>query len=104
MNKKLLSIGLALYLPLAAVAAEDMKAEVDQKVGHLTKDLGLNTEQQTKVKAIFEKKEQQKKQLHDSVHAQLQQVLTKEQLALLEEKHQRKDGKRGHKKEHRCES
>lgn len=67
MNKKLISIALALSIPLTVLATGDKQADVDKKTGHLTKDLGLNTEQQAKVQAIFEKKEQQKKLLHEEV-------------------------------------
>lgn len=103
MNKQLLSVVLALSIPMTALATGDMEADINKKMGHLTKDLGLNTEQQAKVKAIFEKKEQQKKVLHAEVHAQLQQVLTPEQLSTMEEKHKRNDGERGHKKEKDCD-
>lgn len=99
MNKKLISITLALSIPLTAMATEDMQAEINKKVDYLTKDLSLNVEQQTRVKAIFEQKEQKGKALRDEVHAQLQQVLTPEQLSALEEKHKQ----HAHKKEKDCD-
>ncbi|WP_411727843.1 hypothetical protein [Methyloglobulus sp.] len=100
---KLTSITLALSIPPAALAKGEMQAEINKKVGHLTKDLGLNTEQQAKVKAIFEEQEQKKKSLHEEVHAQMQQVLTPKQLSTMEEKHKRHDAERTHKKEKDCD-
>lgn len=99
MNKKLIGIALALSIPLTAMAVEDMQAEVNKKVERLTKDLSLDAEQQVKVKAIFEQKEQKSKVLREEVHAQMQQVLTPEQLSKMEEKHKH----HGHKKAKDCD-
>ena len=94
MNKKLIGIALALSIPLTAMATEDMQAEVNKKVECLAKDVGLNVEQQAKVKTIFEQKEQKSKVLREEVHAQMQQVLTPEQLSTMEEKHKKHDKER----------
>ena len=81
------------------MAVEDTQAEVNKKVERLTEELSLNAEQQTKIKAIFEQKEQKSKLLRDEVHAQMQQVLTPEQLSTMEEKHKH----HGHKEIKGCD-
>lgn len=98
MNKKTIGIVLALSIPLTAMAVEDTQAEVAKKVECLTKDVGLNAEQQAKVQTIFEQKAQKAKALREEIHAQIQQVLTPEQVAAMEKKHKH----HGHKKEKDC--
>ncbi|MFI3220011.1 MAG: hypothetical protein QX189_12985 [Methylococcales bacterium] len=93
MKKTLIALALMTILPLTAMAAEPAKAEAaapakDCKKGAwLTKDLGLNAEQQTKVDALFEQNEVKKKALHDELSAQIKEALTPEQYAKMKEKH-----------------
>ncbi|MFI3191146.1 hypothetical protein BCS42_04935 [Crenothrix sp. D3] len=88
-------------VPLSVIAAEPAK---DCKKGEwLTKDLGLNAEQQTKVDALFEQNEVKKKALHDELSAQIKEVLTPEQHAKMKEKHDQMKAKHAEiKGKHSC--
>ncbi len=103
MNKKLMAIALALAIPLTAMAGDDSQAEAAKKAECLAKDLGLNAEQQAKIKTVFEQKEQKSKLLREEFHAQMQQILTPEQQTKMEEKHKRKDNKHARKNPKDCD-
>jgi Spy/CpxP family protein refolding chaperone len=108
MKKTFIALALMAVLPLTAMAAETAKTEVapakDCKKGAwLTKDLGLNAEQQTKVDALFEQNEVKKKALHDELSAQIKEVLTPEQHAKMKEKHDQMKAKHAEMKgKHSC--
>jgi protein CpxP len=91
MNKKLISILLALSLPLTAIALEEPQGGLPrhhgQKIEHLTEELGLNTEQKVKVEAIFKEQKEKFKGIHAETRTRLQTVLTPEQIAKLDEIH-----------------
>jgi Spy/CpxP family protein refolding chaperone len=103
MNKKLIGLMLLLTLPLAVVAAEtDSHPNAQKRVEFMTKELGLTSEQQAKVEAIFEAQNQKLKAIHEEGKTSLQAVLTPEQLTkftALHEKHQqlRKEKVQGNK-------
>ena len=90
MNRKLIGLIVLLALPLAAVAEMEGMPDSSKRVEHLTKELGLTAEQQTKVKAIFDTQREKMKAIHDETHASLQAVFTPEQLTkfdAMQEKH-----------------
>ncbi len=92
MNKKLTLIGLILSLTmsLSAFAAEEYHHGGDSsaRVEHLTKVLDLTADQQVKVKAIFDKQQEDMKAIHEAAKTSLQAVLTKEQSAKLDAAHE----------------
>ena len=80
---------MALALPLTAAAFSIDKGDFEghhaNRVEHLTKQLGLTAEQQTKVEAIFKEQEEKLKIIHEETHKRLQEVLTKEQIAKMDD-------------------
>jgi len=115
MKKLLITLTLILSAPLAAMAVEATAASAPivaapiapssaaattqpkmcKKVERMTKELGLNAEQQTKVNAIFEQQKEKRKALREEMHKQLEAVLTLEQMAKMQAKHNSKKGKHG---------
>jgi len=96
MNKKIITLALALALPLTAVAFSGDKGDFEghhaNRVEHLTKRLDLTPEQKTKVEALFKAQDEKLKIIHEETQAGLQQILTKEQVTKLDElKKQRHD-------------
>ena len=95
MKKTLIALALMAALPLTAMAAEPAKAEAPKaeapkdckKGAWLTKDLGLNEDQQAKVDAAFADNEAKKKALHDELAAKMKEILTPEQHAKMKAKH-----------------
>ncbi|MCX7068743.1 MAG: hypothetical protein NTW85_13775 [Methylococcales bacterium] len=92
MNKKLTLIGLILSLTmsLSTFAAEEYHHGGDSaaRVEHLTKVLDLTADQQVKVKAIFDKQQEDMKAVHEATKTSLQAVLTPEQSAKLDAAHE----------------
>jgi protein CpxP len=89
MNKKIITLALALALPLTVAAYPGNKGDFDghhaNRVEHLTKNLELTPEQKTKVEAIFKEQEEKLKIIHEETHKRLQEVLTKDQITKLDE-------------------
>ena len=89
MNKKIITLALALALPLTVAAYPGGKGGVEghhaNRVEHLAKNLDLTPEQKTKVEAIFKEQEEKLKIIHEETHKRLQEVLTKEQITKLDE-------------------
>lgn len=90
MNKKLIGFMLILTLPLVAVAemnpppqppATEMSPPPDshKRVEHLTKELGLTSDQQVKVEAIFNTQREKMKAAHQEAQTALKAVFTPEQ-------------------------
>jgi Spy/CpxP family protein refolding chaperone len=73
-------------MPLTAVAEMNCPhgGDMGQRAEHLTKELGLNPEQKTKVEAIFEAQKEKSKALHEETHASLKAIFTPEQLTKFE--------------------
>lgn len=85
MNIKLIGLLLVLSVPLTAWAdMAGFHGDSSQRVERLSKELGLNDEQKTKVTAIFEAQKEKFKALHDEMDASLKAVLTPEQMAKFE--------------------
>ena len=96
MNKKIITLALALALPLTVAAYPGDKGDFEghhaNRVERLTKNLELTPEQKTKVEAIFKEQEEKLKIVHEETHKRLQEVLTKDQITKLDElKKQRHD-------------
>jgi protein CpxP len=96
MNKKIITLALALALPLTAAAFPGGKCDFEghhaNKVERLTKNLDLTAEQKTKVEALFKEQEGKFKIIHEETRKRLQEVLTKEQMTKFDElKKQRHD-------------
>ena len=92
MKKTFIALALMTVLPLTAMAAETAKTEVApakdcKKSAWLTKDLGLNADQQAKVDAAFTDNETKNKALHDELAANMKDILTPEQHAKMKIKH-----------------
>jgi periplasmic protein CpxP/Spy len=96
MNKKIITLALALVLPLTAAAFPGdnpgFEGHYVNRVERLTKNLDLTAEQKTKVEAIFKEQEGKFKIIHEETRKRLQEVLTKEQITKFDEmKKQRHD-------------
>jgi hypothetical protein len=89
MNKKIITLALALALPLTAAAFPggqgDFEGHHANKVERLTKELDLTPEQKTKVEAIFKEQHEKFKIIHEETQKRLQEVLTKEQMTKMDE-------------------
>ena len=89
MNKKIITLALALALPLTVAAYPGGKGGGEghhaNRVERLTKNLDLTAEQKTKVEAIFKEQEGKFKIIHEETHKRLQEVLTKDQITKLDE-------------------
>jgi Spy/CpxP family protein refolding chaperone len=89
MNKKIITLALALALPLTVAAYPGDKGDFEghhaNRVERLTKNLELTPEQKTKVEAIFKEQEEKLKIVHEETHKRLQEVLTKEQITKLDD-------------------
>jgi len=89
MNKKIITIALALALPLTVAAYPGDKGDFEghhgNRVERLAKKLDLNAEQKSKVEVIFKEQHEKLKAIHEETHARLQEVLTKEQMTKMDE-------------------
>ncbi|MGR8929642.1 MAG: Spy/CpxP family protein refolding chaperone [Gammaproteobacteria bacterium] len=91
MNKKILTIALAISLPLAVTAyaggggPDHFGKHRGDRVERLTKELDLTAEQKTKLEAVFQQEEEKRKVLREETHRQMQEFLSPEQMTKLEE-------------------
>lgn len=89
MNKKIITLALALALPLTVAAFPGDKGGFEghhaNRVERLTKNLDLTPEQKTKVEAIFKEQEEKFKIIHEETQKRLQEVLTKEQMTKMDD-------------------
>ena len=89
MNKKIITLALALALPLTAAAFPggqgDFEGHHANRIERLTKELDLTPEQKTKVEAIFKEQHEKFKIIHEETQKQLQEVLTKEQMTKMDD-------------------
>jgi periplasmic protein CpxP/Spy len=89
MNKKIITLALALVLPLTVAAFPGDKGDFGwhhgNRVERMTKNLDLNAEQKTKVEALFKEQEEKFKVIHEETHKRLQEILTKEQMTKMDE-------------------
>lgn len=94
MNVKLISLVIALVLPLSAVAYPGGKGDHEhyrgKKIERLDKELGLSEDQKAKVEALFKEQGEKHKAIHKETQSRLKAILTPEQNAKLEEMKQRR--------------
>lgn len=97
MNVKLISMLIALALPLSVVAYPGGKGDHEQyrakKIERLNKELGLSEDQKVKIEALFKEQGEKHRALHKETQSQLQTILTPEQNTKLEEMKQRRHEK-----------
>lgn len=97
MNVKLVSMVIALALPLSVVAYPGGKDNPEQyrakKMERLNKELGLNEDQKVKIDALFKEQGEKGRALHKETQSRLQAILTPEQNTKLEEMEQRRHEK-----------
>ena len=89
MHKKIITLALALALPLTVAAFPGDNGGFEghhaNRVERLTKNLDLTPEQKTKVETIFKEQEEKFKIIHEETQKRLQEVLTKEQMTKMED-------------------
>jgi protein CpxP len=89
MNKKIITLALALALPLTVAAFPGDQADFEgrhaNRVERLTKELNLTPEQKTKVEAIFKEQHEKFKTIHEETRKRLEEVLSKEQMAKMDD-------------------
>ncbi len=89
MYKRIITIAMAIALPLAVSASPDDKGDFAGRHGNrvefMTKELGLSPDQKTKLEAIFNENKEKFKAMHEEKQKQIEGVLTKDQLAKYEE-------------------
>lgn len=90
MNRKVITIALALALPLAAAAFPgghegDFNGHKGDRVEHLAKKLDLSAEQKAQLKQVFEEQHAKREALRLETEQRMQTVLTPEQMAKFEE-------------------
>lgn len=91
MNKKILTIALALSLPLAMTAYAGggdpghFGKHRGERVERLSKELDLTAEQKAKLEAVFQQQAEKFKAMREETHRQMQEFLTPDQMAKLEE-------------------
>jgi periplasmic protein CpxP/Spy len=97
MNVKLISIIIALALPLSVAAYPGGKGGHEQyrakKIERLDKELGLSEDQKANIDALFKEQGEKYKALHQETQSRLQTILTPEQNSKLEEMKQRRHEK-----------
>ncbi|AEG02081.1 Spy/CpxP family protein refolding chaperone [Methylomonas methanica] len=90
MNKKIITIALALALPLTVAAFPgghdgDFKGHKGDRVEHLAKKLDLSAEQKAQVKQVFDEQHAKREALRQEADQRMQTILTPEQMATFEE-------------------
>ena len=89
MNKKIITLALALALPLTAAAFPGDNGSFEghhaNRVEFMTKNLDLTAEQKTKVEALLKEQEGKFEIIHEETRTRLQEVLTKEQMTKFDE-------------------
>lgn len=90
MNKKIITIVLALALPLTVAAFPgghdgDFKGHKGDRVEQLAKKLDLSAEQQEQLKQVFEEQHAKREALRQETEQRMQTVLTPEQMTKFEE-------------------
>jgi Spy/CpxP family protein refolding chaperone len=87
MNKKIITLALALTLPLTVAAFPGggdggrFEGHRGDRVERMAKDLNLNAEQKSQLEAIFKEQREKFEAIHQDTRARIQKVLTPEQQA-----------------------
>jgi protein CpxP len=92
MNKKIITIAIALALPFAASAVTGTDKEGfeggyrhGEKMERMAKELNLNEEQKTRMDALFKEQHEKYKKIHEETRARLKEILTPEQMQKMDE-------------------
>ncbi len=97
MNIKLISMIIALALPLSVMAHPGGKGDHEQyrakKMERLSTELGLSEDQKVKVETLFKEQGEKYRAIRQETQSQLQTILTPEQSTKLEEMKQRRHEK-----------
>jgi periplasmic protein CpxP/Spy len=97
MNKKLVSLALALALPLSAAAfpgdAGHFEGHRGDKVERLAKELNLSAEQKSKLEVIFKDQREKFSAIRQETRARMQQELNAEQMTKLDDLKKRRQEK-----------
>lgn len=84
MYKRIITIAIAIALPLAVSASPGDKGDFTGRHGNrvefMTKELGLSPEQKTKLETIFNENKEKFKALHEEKQKLIEGILTKDQL------------------------
>ena len=106
MNKKIITIAIALALPFTASALTSADKEGceggyrhGEKMERMTKELNLNEEQKTKMDALFKEQHEKYKTIHEETRTRLKEILTPEQMTKMDEMKKRHHEKWQHKKD-----
>ncbi len=85
MNEKIIIIALALLLPFTVTAAGNETGSHEgprgKKIKQLTEELGLSTDQQSRLETIFQQYREKLKALRGEKHKLIEDVLSSEQMA-----------------------
>lgn len=92
MNKKILTIAMALALPLTVAAMPGAEKEGYEggyrhgnKMERLTKELDLTEEQKTKMETLFKEQHEKYKTIHEETRTRMKEILTPEQVTKMDE-------------------
>jgi len=92
MNKKILTIAMALALPLTVAAMPGADKEGYEggyrhgnKMECLTKELDLTEEQKTKMDTLFKEQHEKYKTIHEETRTRMKEILTPEQMTKMDE-------------------
>ncbi|MDD2740557.1 MAG: hypothetical protein PHR94_16640 [Methylomonas lenta] len=91
MNKKIITIALALALPFAVFAfpggqdGDHFKGHKGDRVERLTKELNLTPEQTSQLTQVFQEEQAKREAIRKETDQRLQTVLTPEQMTKFEE-------------------
>ena len=90
MNKKIVTLAIALALPLTAAAFPGsgggcFEGHRGDRLERMTKELGLNDEQKGKLEVIFKEQKEKFDAIHQETRTSMQKVLSPEQMAKLDE-------------------
>ncbi len=110
MNKKIITIAIALALPLTVAAMPGAEKEGyeggyrhGEKMERMSKELNLNEEQKTKMDTLFKEQHEKYKSLHEETRTRLKEILTPEQMQKMDEikkrHHEQWKSKRGMEKQ-----
>lgn len=99
MNKQLISALLVLNLPITAFSLQSQYGDSNlldksQKVGYLTKELGLNEAEKAKVEAIINDEKMKFETRRQEKRTQLEDTLTQKQIAKFNEIEQQRQHKK----------
>jgi len=90
MNKKIVTLAIALALPLTVAAfpggdGGGFEGHRGDRLERMSKQLDLNAEQKGKLEVIFKEQQEKSDAIHQDTRARMQKVLSSKQMAKLDE-------------------